>query len=198
MKSVRISVFFLFLILLLSLTTSTYAIQISFSDLHKVDYSQFRIDRVKKGESFLFTAELTPSDYNIPLYWSADVLFADGIFQKGVIEAGTYLVNDEIGRPVFQTSRMKAELIEKPYEKTLDRRFTFEANFDASGLTGHRDVWSIYLDLLLPVDGDVTRYVGYLSGIDPDHLKPVPEPGTMMLMGTGLFCIAAVRRRLKK
>jgi|GEM_PF-6909019 len=196
MKPLKISVFLFVIFLLPSLAITAHAATIHFQELVDFNY----IVHNKNKVNFDFLARLPDSSNGLSTFWSVETSLKNKGLDKTPILAGSQLNETE---NVIEAVEYKSVLIEPVLNyDNMDSpgRITFHGTIDPFNLTGTSDPWSIYMEITLT--GETTGFSGYISGIDPELLNdstaPVPEPATMMLLGAGMLCMTAVRRRIKK
>lgn len=142
-------------------------------------------------------------------YGSGDV----SIFQQiGIIDNGTYTVSADIGASYFpidtkDVNNLSGGIVTITWDGATIDSFDFgeilansweyasiDASFEAesSGILG--------FNFFRPFASNIDSPINYLTNaslkLNADAVASVPEPATVLLIGTGLLCVAGFRRKM--
>ena len=206
MQTVKISVICCLSALLLGLAVPALAIPTDYTKDSFEDPNTFKFNKNK----FVFRAAIDPTSSHLTGTW--DISVDLNALKKGDLTTsnvtGYYLeTNIETGGSevvAFSESFSRFTLGENPEESKGHYLFdgAFTLNHVSEIAPDDADLWYIHGNFISYSNNKYDVFNGWVSYKAPDVTPgpgdPVPEPATMMLVGTGVICLAAVRNRRKE
>ena len=205
MKTAKISFFSCLIAITLSIATVVQAIPTDYSKASFENPDPFKFNKNKF--SFSSAIKTDPQSSYLTDVWNIYVdlkaLKKEDLSTSNV--TGYYLeTNVETGETEvvkFSETFRKFTVDEKP-----ENHYAFEGEFALSDITGLKpdeaELWYIYGNFVSPGDNKYDVFNGWVSFRMPDTRPgpgaPVPEPATLLLVGSGMICITAVRRKRKE
>lgn len=212
MKSSKISALFTAFIIFFGLSLPASATVIKEDFLFPV-YAKY------EDTEFKFAIELQSSSEYLAHAWFFEIGLREGSMQKTEIMAGDSVKVTEDIKYDKKTGAVKSKKVEINIEPVLFKgdfiSFEIEQNKDNKeqldflgkfeySVLDNSDAELLYLyGNFVALDKEVLKpFSASISNFDPTQpgnpSNPVPEPATLFLVGSGMICITAVRRKRKE
>ena len=211
MKPLKISVFSATILFLFGLALPAYAVPI-------YEESEYPVYATYDETEFKFAIELKSSSEYLARAWFFEIELNEGALIKSKIKAGETVEVKEKIKYDKKTGAVTSRTVDINIDPLL-----FEGKFSSFGIVQDEEnndqlnflgtfeysmiaeseveLFYIYGNFV-PIENEVFQtFTASISNFDPtqpaDPSNPVPEPSSVLLIGAGMVCIAAVRRRRK-